>query len=106
MQITLEQYERIQNYLDGKMTPQEENNFLAELNKDSSLKESFDFEKELRQNLSSIQDKKDLFEKDSDYFETSKSVEDANSIRSLIEKAGNEWEEENKKSTGCKRAYY
>ena len=79
------------------MTPQEENNFLAELNKDTSLKESFDFEKKLRENLTSIQDKKNLFEKDSDYYETDKSVEDTDSIRSLIEKAGNEWEDENKR---------
>lgn len=103
MQITLEQYERIQSYLDGTMTPQEENNFLAELNRYPSLKESFDFEKELRQNLTSIQDKKNLFEKDSNYYETDKSVDDANSIRRLIEKAGDEWEEENKKSTNITR---
>ncbi len=103
MQITLEQYERIQSYLDSIMTPQEENNFLAELNRSPSLKESFDFEKELRQNLTSIQDKKNLFEKDSNYYETEKSVEDANSIRSLIEKAGNEWEEENRKSMDITR---
>ena len=105
MQITLEQYERIQNYLDGKMTPREENDFLAELNGDASLKESFDFEKELRQNLTSIQDKKDLLEKDSDYFETIKSEDDADSIRSLIEKAGKEWEEENKKSSDLTRPF-
>ena len=98
MQITLEQYERIQNYLDGTMTSQEENNFLVDLETDSSLKESFDFEKELRQNLSSIQDKKDLIEKDSDYFETDRNAKDYNLIKSLIEKAGNEWEEEHKKS--------
>ena len=100
MRITIEQYERIQSYLDGAMKPQEENNFLADLNIDPSLKECFDFEKELRQNLASIQDKKDLFEKDSNYYETDRRVEDANSIRSLIERAGNEWEEENKKLSG------
>src|SRR6185312_5607283 len=100
MQITLEQYERIQSYLDGTMTPQEENNFLAELKTDTLLKESFDFEKELRQNLASIQDKKNLFEKDSNYFETDKSAGDADSIRNLIEKAGNEWEDENRQLPG------
>jgi tetratricopeptide (TPR) repeat protein len=100
MQITLEQYEKIQHYLDGLMTPQDEHSFLAELSQDLSLKESFDFEKELRQNLSSIQNKKNLLEKDRDYYEAEKSVEDPDSIRSLIEKAGNEWEEENKKPSG------
>jgi len=98
MQLTLEQYESIQNYLDGAMTPQEEKEFLIELTRNTSLKEGFEFEKELRQNLPSILDKKNLFEKKSDYYETDKTSKDYNSIRSLIEKAGNEWEEEYKKS--------
>ncbi len=98
MEITLEQYENIQNYLDGVMTPQEEIVFLNELKQNASLKESFDFEKELRQNLRSIQDKKNLFEKPDDYYETDKNVADNNSIRNLIEQANNEWEQENKNS--------
>lgn len=100
MQITLEQYEKIQHYLDGLMTPQDEHMFLVELSQDLSLKESFDFEKELRQNLSSIQNKKTLLSKDTNYYEAEKSVEDPGSIKSLIEKARNEWEEENKKPSG------
>ena len=99
MQITFEQYERIQRYLDGNMEPLEENLFLAELNQDTFLKESLDFENELRHNLSSIGEKKDLLEKYNDYYKTPKSVEDANSILSLIEKAGNEWQEENNMPT-------
>jgi tetratricopeptide (TPR) repeat protein len=95
MQITFEQYERIQRYLDGNMAPLEEKLFLAELNQDISLKESLDFENELKFNLSSIGEKKDLLEKYNDYYKTPISVEDGNSVLSLIEKAGNEWQEEN-----------
>lgn len=100
MQITFEQYERIQKYLDGNMEPLDENLFLAELNQDTFLKESLDFENELRHNLSSIAEKKDLLEKYNDYYKPPKSVEDANLILSLIEKAGNEWQEENNMPTG------
>lgn len=96
MQITLEQYENIQNYLDGRMTPQEENDFLIRLENDISLNENFEFEKELRQNLGSILDKKNLFEKESIYNDTDKDFKDTDSIKSLIENAGNEWEQENK----------
>lgn len=100
MEITLEQYENIQNYLDGVMTPQEEIVFLNELNQNASLKESFDFEKELRQNLTSINDKKNLVEKPEDYYETDKNAADYNSIKNLIEQTNNEWEQENKNSPG------
>lgn len=97
MEITLEQYERIQNYLDGIMTPPEEKDFLIELDKNISFKESFEFERDLRQNLTSILDKKNIFDEENAYFKTDKKAEDYDSIKSLIEKAGNEWSEENKK---------
>ena len=100
MQITFEQYERIQRYLDGNMEPLEENLFLAELNQDTFLKESLDFENELKHNLSSIREKKSLLEKYNDYYAPQKSVEDANLILGLIEKAGNEWQEENNMPMG------
>lgn len=101
MQITFEQYERIQRYLDGNMAPSDENLFLAELSQDTFLKESLDFENELRHNLSSIGEKKNLLEKYNDYYKTPKSIEDANSILSLIEKAGNEWQKENTTATAA-----
>jgi hypothetical protein len=94
MQITLEQYNNIQKYLDGKMTPEAEEEFLLELNKNASLKESLEFETDLRQHLTSLGEKKNLFEKGRDYFETGKSAE-VDSIRRMIEKAGNEWKEQN-----------
>ena len=98
MELTLEQYESIQNYLDGLMTPEELEGFLNELHKNSFLRESLEFEKELRQNLTSLLDKKNLLEKQSNYFEEDAGFEDAASIRSLIEKSGNEWKDENKRS--------
>jgi hypothetical protein len=99
MQLTLEQYESIQNYLEGLMTPQEQTEFLNELNQNSFLKESFEFEKELRQNLSSILDKKNLWEKENSYFEEDTAFEEAASIRGLIERSANEWKDENKKTS-------
>lgn len=96
MEIPLEQYGKIQNYLDGRMTPQEEKDFLAEIENNISLKENFEFEKELRQNLGSILDKKNLFEKESAYNEADKDFNDTDFIKNLIKKAGSEWEEENK----------
>jgi tetratricopeptide (TPR) repeat protein len=100
MQITLKQYEHIQNYLDGLMTPQEEKDFLIELDKNISLKEGFDFERDLRDNLYHMEEKKEFFEKPEDYYEVDKNADDYNSIKSLIEAAGEEWEQENKGSQG------
>ena len=100
MQITPEQYENIQNYLNGVMTPDEERAFLNELSQNTTLKESIDFEKELRDNLNSIQGKKELFEKPEDYYEVDKNASDYNSIKSLIETAGDEWEQESKRLSG------
>ena len=100
MQLTLEQYERIQKYLDGVMTPREEQEFLVELDQNISLKENFDFEKKLRENLTSIEDKKNLLEKPGEFDDANTTSEDRESIKSLIKKAGNEWEEENKNISG------
>jgi hypothetical protein len=96
MEISLEQYEKIQDYLDGRMKPQEEEDFLIQIETNIFLKENFEFEKELRQNIVSILDKKDLFEKQSIDNEAEKDFNDTASIKSLIKKAGIEWEEENK----------
>ncbi len=95
MSITLEQYENIQNYLDGRMTPQGETDFLIQLENNILLKENFDFEKALRQNLASLLNKKNIFEKESDYNEGEKDFRDIDSIRSIIKRAGSEWEREN-----------
>ncbi len=100
MQLTLEQYERIQKYLDGVMTPQDKQEFLVELNENASLKENFDFEKKLRENLASIQDKKNLLEKAGEFNDAITTAKDRESIKSLIKQAGSEWEEENKNASG------
>jgi hypothetical protein len=97
MEISLEQYEKIQDYLEGRMTPGVEKNFLIEIETNSFLKENFKFEKELRQNLASILDKKNIFEKESAYNEADNNFKDNDSIKNLIKKAAVEWEEENEK---------
>ncbi|MEO8764975.1 MAG: hypothetical protein ABI416_11835 [Ginsengibacter sp.] len=94
MELTLEQYERILHYLDGTMTPREGDEFLNELNQNSLLKENCAFEENLRGNLTTLFDKKDLFENEgSDH---NGDFENVVSIRSLIERSRNEWKEENK----------
>jgi len=97
MQLTLEQYESIQNYLDGLMSAQEQERFTAGLNQNSFLKESFEFEKELRKNLASLLDKKNLFEKEGNYYEVDTAFEHTGAVRSLLEKSRKEWQDENKK---------
>lgn len=96
METSLEQYEKIQDYLDGRMPQQEEKDFLNQMESNIFLKEKFEFEKELRQNLVSILDKKNLFEKQTSNYETDKNFKDYDSIKSMIKKAATEWEEENK----------
>ena len=39
MEISLEQYEKIQDYLDGRMKPQEEEDFLIQIETNIFLKE-------------------------------------------------------------------
>lgn len=97
MELTLKQYENIQNYLDGKMTPQEEQDFLYQIENDIFFKENFEFEKELRQNLNSLLNKKNVFEKESAYNDAKNDFKDMDAIKSLIKKAGGEWEQENQK---------
>jgi len=96
MGIPLEQYEKIQDYLDGRMTPQQEKDFLILVKTDIFLKENLEFEKQSRQNLGSLLDKKNVFEKERAYNESNKNFGDDEAIKSLIKKAGSEWEEENK----------
>jgi hypothetical protein len=56
MGITEKQYEDIQNYLDGKMQPEEQEVFEYQLQTDPLLKEYLLFEDELRANLDYIKD--------------------------------------------------
>jgi len=49
MQITLEQYNQVQQYLDGEMTDERRKEFLLELSINRELSESYEFEKYIRQ---------------------------------------------------------
>ena len=60
MEITLEQYDNIQLYLDGKMEPAPANAFLQELNTNAALKDAFEFERSLRSNLESIAETREM----------------------------------------------
>lgn len=55
MEISLEQYNLIQRYLDNEMTPEEEINFERELENNSFLNDAYIFETELRDSLDTIE---------------------------------------------------
>jgi len=55
MEISREQYNLIQRYLDDEMTPEEEINFELELEKNSLLNDAYIFEIELRDTLDTIE---------------------------------------------------
>ena len=54
MDITLGQYDDIQQYLDGKMEPEQAASFLQELRANEDLTEAFEFEKAIRENAQGI----------------------------------------------------
>lgn len=84
MELTAQQYENIQKYLDGEMSPDDEKVFLDELNMNATLQENLEFEQNLRENIESITEK-NISEVD---FNIEKKFNDAPYIKSLIEKAG------------------
>lgn len=92
MELSLQEYERIQKYLDGEMQPEAEKLFLDDVNDNKTLQEYLQFEQELRLNLDLINEPS-LSEID---FNIENRFDDAPYIKSLIEKAGNEWQKENK----------
>lgn len=92
MELTLQQYERIQKYLDGEMLPDDEELFLKEVKDDSTMQEHLQFELELRLNLGLINEPS-LSEID---FNLENQFDDAPNMKSLIENVGNEWLQENK----------
>lgn len=51
MELTIEQYERIQKYLDGKMMPAEKKLFMDEINTNASMKKHLAYEQELREKI-------------------------------------------------------
>ncbi len=94
MEFSIEQYESIQLYLDDKMTPEQEKQFMLEVNNNALLQENLQFEIDLRQNLF-LQNRK---QKSSGEVGVEYRSIDESNIKSLIEKAGKEWLRQ-KKST-------
>lgn len=92
MELTQEQYERIQDYLDGNMSEEEQRQFLQELDEDTELMESFLLEQELREDLSSIKDKMEMLELQKSLAEDPAAVAH---MKALIEQAGRDWKARN-----------
>ncbi|MBN9384976.1 MAG: hypothetical protein J0H74_29745 [Chitinophagaceae bacterium] len=95
MPITLEQYNRVQLYLDGEMTEAQQQEFLSQLRNDPELQESCEFEKHLRKNARSIRHTDELVALSrQDQELTAADPERTAAVRVLIETAGREWREE------------
>lgn len=92
MELTQEQYERIQDYLDGNMSEEAQHQFLQELNEDAELMESLLLEKELREDLSSMKDKMEMLELQKSLAEDPAGTAH---MKALIEQAGREWKAAN-----------
>lgn len=93
MDITLEQYETIQFYLDGKMEAPEANAFLQQLETNMELKESYEFERSLRQNLASISETREMLALASQHDEPTGDPADRAFIRNIIQQSAKEWKE-------------
>jgi hypothetical protein len=99
MEITLEQYDDIQLYLDGKMEPAPANAFLQELNTNAALKDAFEFERSLRSNLESIAETREILaltrQHDEQASDPAQTDDPANRafIRDIIRKSAEEWKE-------------
>lgn len=85
MRLSLDQYHKIQQYLDDAMTSEQEKQFVDEVGRNSILQEYLQFELELRQNLALISGQIKTPE-------IKKEFHDESHIKNLIEKAGNEWQ--------------
>jgi hypothetical protein len=94
MNLTNEQSENIQQYLDDTMTPEEETNFMQEVENNTVLQEAIQFELGLRHNLQKISDDK---RQPGQHILQPTQFKNAKHILSIIQNAGNEWHEENKK---------
>src|ERR1017187_3866732 len=93
--VDKEQYENILRYLDGLMTPAEEELFEHQLNGSQQLQEAVKFENELRDFLEAPKEKAFLQEvgidADTDYY-------DIHNVRGLVEKEGSRWRQKKNKT--------
>ena len=85
MDLTNEQYERIQSYLDGALAETALAHFLQELETDAAMQEALAFEISLREDLGAMRDKDEMVALQKSL--ANDPVETAH-IRSLIEQAG------------------
>ena len=93
MQITLEQYNQVQQYLDGEMTDEQRKEFLLELSSNRELSESYEFEKYIRQNARSIRQAGEIIEYSREEHELSGDPVRTAAIRNIIETAGQQWKD-------------
>jgi hypothetical protein len=93
MDITLEQYDNIQLYLDGKMEEAQANAFLQELKTNEELKESYEFERSLRQNLQSISETREMLALSRQHDESTGDPANSAFIRDIIQQSAKEWKE-------------
>ena len=99
MEITLEQYDNIQLYLDGKMEPAQANVLLQELNTNAVLKDAFEFERSLRSNLESIAETREMLALNRQHQDQTNDLTAAGDpanrafIRDIIRQAAEEWKE-------------
>jgi hypothetical protein len=96
MEITLEQYERIQKYLDGKMPPEEEKTFMAELENNSAMKDHLAFEQELREQLFIMEMEKGF--PAVDMTGTGANAEENDDIKKRIAETGKNWKQKQNKN--------
>lgn len=90
MELSFEQYEHIQDYLDGMMPADRREDFEKELAADPVLAEHLSFEKEFRKNLASIE-KDRIMDSGVDVPATGNKFDDPSYILGLIDAAGQEF---------------
>ncbi len=89
MELTEEQYERIQKYADGDMNPEEQEAFLHEVNGNIEMQNSLDLELAIREHLFSSNQNTAAITEQKQY----NRFDDPDYIRSLINKSGVEYQQ-------------
>lgn len=97
MELTFQQYENIQEYLDGRMSLEKRRAFEKQLEIDALLKEHLNFEIELREGLESLSENEtELLSGSHDLPDYESKFDDPAYIRSLVKNAGKEFDQEKK----------
>ncbi len=92
MEITLGQYDDIQQYLDGKMEPEQAASFLQELRANKDLTEAFEFEKSVRENAQGIRQAREILAVTQALTQNAADDPAADTdVRNLIQQSGREW---------------